>query len=177
MKRIKNTISGKLYSIYRVLLLLLIILVVLIIGGGLIAILRPSGAEPILRIGGANSRSTGPGNNLMEANEAVSIFNGIGRLRIPVAGKNDNPATMILSVSFPYPPADQPFTEELAAKIVNFRSLTSGYFSSLPAADIIDFDESKAKAELLRLYNAILRLGKIEVLYFSDLLILEAETQ
>ena len=153
--------------------MLLMIIIVFILVGSIIAIFRSPDAGPFFRIGGTNSRGESANNNAA-AQTDLSIFNGIGMLRIPVAGQNSaSSATMIISIAFPYPPGDLPWTEELASKIANFKTITFDYFSSLPASAIANLNEENAKAELLRRYNAILRLGKIESLYFSDLTILE----
>ena len=174
MKNTKKTNSGKLYTAYRVLLLFLMILMVLIAGGSLISVFRPPEAGPLIQFGGKNAGGAAvSGNNSAETN--TGVFSGIGRMRIPVASSGTSSATMILSIAFPFSPDDRPFTEELASKITHFRSITSDYFSSLPASAFITFNEEHAKTELLKRYNAILRLGKIEALYFSDFLILEAE--
>jgi len=173
MKRIKETGTGKSFTVYRILLLVLMILVTVIVGISIFAILRPPNAGPLFTLGNAGTGRTGSGNSYAQTNAEASVFNGIGRLRIPVAGRNDASATMIVSIAFPYPPGDQPFTEELASKIINFRTITSDYFSSLPASTFVDFNEENVKTELLKRYNEILRLGKIEALYFSDLMILE----
>jgi len=173
MKQIIKVESKKLLAVYRILVLALMILVLLLAGGSIFAILRSPNASPLFRLGKADTSGVSTGNSYAQTNAETSVFNGIGRLRIPMAGRNDAPATMIVSIAFPYPPGDQPFTEELASKIINFRSITSDYFSSLPAAAFVDFNEEDAKAELLKRYNEILRLGKIEALYFSDLMILE----
>jgi flagellar basal body-associated protein FliL len=102
---------------------------------------------------------------------AADIFTGIGRLRIAV--NNGGPATVLLSITFPYPGADRAFTEELAGKVPEFRSIATAYFAALSAAEVLNLDEAKAKAEILRRYNAELRLGKIDVLYFNDYMLLE----
>jgi flagellar basal body-associated protein FliL len=81
---------------------------------------------------------------------------------------------MILSIAFPYNAADIAFTEELAAKIGEFRDMAIGYFSSLPADRLFTVDEEITKIEILKLYNASLRLGRIEALYFSDMNIIDA---
>jgi flagellar basal body-associated protein FliL len=82
---------------------------------------------------------------------------------------------MIISIAFPYPNNDIPFTEELESKIGNLRSITTAYFSSLPTADFDNFNEDYYKGELLKRYNGILRLGKISELYFNDFLIIDAQ--
>ena len=149
--------------------------------------MRPVGSAPVISFGGSGSGSS-PGSNAANrpstgtdssdySDSEYSVFTGIGRLRIPITGSNTEPAaTMILSIAFPYPHNDRPFTEELASKITDFKIITTEYFSSLSAASISNLNEDAAKAELLRRYNALLRLGKIEALYFSDLIIIEAES-
>jgi flagellar basal body-associated protein FliL len=74
----------------------------------------------------------------------------------------------MLSISFPYPADDRPFTEELVSRVGEFRSIATGYFASLSLEKIMELDEETAKNEILRDYNVLLRLGKIETLYFSD---------
>jgi flagellar basal body-associated protein FliL len=80
---------------------------------------------------------------------------------------------VVLSVVFPYPPEDRPFTEELAGKIPLFRQIVRDYFGVLSRDELHPFDESRAKAELLRRFNGELQLGKIELLLFNDLMIFE----
>ena len=154
--------------IFRLLILLILCLVGVLMAGTIYAFVRPSGSGPLFRLG--NSPASGrPEQGGVSANDSVSIFAGIGRLRIPLV----NSSTLILSIAFPYPPNDQAFTEELAAKIGDFRAIVSDYFSSLPAESLINLDEDAAKTEILRQYNANLRLGKIQTLYFNDLMIIE----
>jgi flagellar basal body-associated protein FliL len=135
----------------------------LIIIGTVFALTRPHDAPPILRFG----KPEAAGKPAETYNDDVSIFSGIGRLRIPLA----NSSTLILSIAFPYSSNDSAFMEELAVRINDFRSIAIEYFSTLPADKLINLDEDAAKTEILKRYNAVLRLGKIEALYFSDLLI------
>ena len=100
----------------------------------------------------------------------IRIFSGIGRLRIPLV----NSSVLILSIAFPYKESDIAFTEELAGKIGDFKTITIDYFSSLPADQIIQVNEETAKAELLNRYNSILRLGNISTLFFNDMMIIDA---
>jgi len=156
---------------YRVVVALIITLVLALAAGSLYAILRPEGSAPLFRIGASGGRErqrAGSGGPALADGE-VAVFSGIGRLRIPVA--STPPATMLLSISFPYPADDRAFTEELASRLGEFRSIATGYFSSLPPEKITSMDEDAAKAEILRRYNALLRLGRIETLYFGDLMI------
>ena len=171
--------NKKLFVVYRILLFILMAIIVLIVSVSIYSILRPQDSDPVIIFGKNRAGSAVGKNSLVDPN--ISVFNGIGRLRIPIAGSsntnagsgNSSNATMILSIAFPYPANDQPFKEELAAKITNFRSLSIEYISSLPASAFINLDEENLKKELLKQFNAILRLGKIETLYFNDLLIIE----
>jgi flagellar basal body-associated protein FliL len=78
---------------------------------------------------------------------------------------------VIFSITFPYDPEDRVFAEELASRIRDFRQAALEYFGSFPAEELRSLDEDEIKTELLRRYNALLRLGRIEVLYISDFMI------
>ena len=165
MKRIINPSSKGLLIVYRIIVALILALAVVLITGTLYALFRAPDSGPLFRIGGGGEQRgvepapAGP----------VNVFAGIGRLRIPLAG--ESAATIILSISFPYPADDRPFAEELASRIGDFRSIASLYFASLSPEKITNLDEAAAKAEILERYNALLRLGRIETLYFGDLMV------
>ncbi|MDR0494528.1 MAG: flagellar basal body protein FliL [Treponema sp.] len=150
---------------YRLIVVLVLALVVALAAGSLYALIRPADARPLFRIGGEKpaAKTAHP--------DTVNIFSGIGRLRIPVPG--NSACTVILSVSFPYSADDRAFAEELASRVGDFRTITSQYFSALSPEQITRLNEEAAKAEILNRYNAALRLGKIETLYFGDLMIIE----
>ena len=169
MRQLKRKLASSqgLVIVFRVMVLLALLLAGLIIAGTVYNCARPSGSGPLFRIG--NSASGGEARGGAAVNGGVNVFSGIGRLRIPLAGSS----TLILSIAFPYPSGDQAFTEELAAKIGDFRTMASDYFSSLPAEKLTYLDEEAAKTEILRRYNTSLRLGKIEALYFNDLMIID----
>ena len=99
------------------------------------------------------------------------IFTGIGRLRLNTAEPQS--AMVILTITFPYSPGDRAFAEELAARIRDFRTITSNYFLSINTADLLIKNEEEVKFELLEEFNSILRLGSIQILYFNDFLILD----
>jgi flagellar basal body-associated protein FliL len=135
--------------------------------GTIIGLARPMDAAPVLRFGAVHeSEQTGA----QMHGDDMRVFSGLGRLRIPLS----NSSTMLLTIAFPYPANDVAFTEELAARIGDFRIFATEYFSSLPEDRLIIIDEEAAKQEILRRYNAVLRLGRIEVLFFSDMLIIDA---
>jgi flagellar basal body-associated protein FliL len=98
------------------------------------------------------------------------IFTGIGQLRISTADMP--PGIVILFISFRYYPDDKAFSEELVFRIKNFRNIIEDYFSSFSVSDVQVMEEDKIKAELLRLFNAVLRLGQIEALFISDFTVL-----
>ena len=100
---------------------------------------------------------------------AENIFSNIGRQRLVTADSK----TVILTVSFPYSAEDKAFTEELVSRIPGFRSLAVEYFLRMSADEIRAIDEERIKENLLEEFNSILRLGKIEILYFTDYLIID----
>jgi flagellar basal body-associated protein FliL len=140
-------------------------LVVILIAGTIFGLVRPRHAEPILTFGSAAA----PQYTITQADD-IRVFSGLGRMRIPLSDSS----IMILSIAFPYAANDIAFTEELASRVNNLRELSIDYFSSLPPDGLIQIDEEAAKQEILRRFNASLRLGRIEDLYFSDLMIINA---
>ena len=143
------------------------IIIAVLIAGTIYAFARSPDSEPLFRLGKSNITQRA-GASAASPKDDIRVFSGLGRLRIPLS----NSSTMILSIAFPYLAGDVAFTEELAAKIGEFRGIASGYFSSLPAEKLIDLDEEAAKSEILKMFNAGLRLGRIEALYFSDMIII-----
>jgi flagellar basal body-associated protein FliL len=80
---------------------------------------------------------------------------------------------VIFSVTFPYDGGDRAFAEELASRIPDFRRIALDYLGAFPVRELRSLDEAELKAELLRRYNAALRLGQIAALYFNDFNIIE----
>jgi flagellar FliL protein len=148
------------------LLLIAGVLFFLLVLGSIYAFVRSSGAGPLFRLG--RPAETTVRETAVQTGE-TRVFSGLGRLRIPLA----NSSTLVLSIAFPYSADDAAFAEELAAKIGDFRTIASGYFSALPAERVIQFDEDTIKQELLRRLNGNLRLGRISELYFSDFMIID----
>jgi flagellar basal body-associated protein FliL len=158
-------------SLVRFLTALLIILFLVILGGTFYAVIR----GPVEGEGGpAGGGTEGSGaEDLGNAGSsgAIAVFTGIGRLRIPLRGGTR--ATVVLSIVFPYPVGDRPFTEELSGKVSLFRRIAQDYFGSLSPEELGPLNEDKTKAELLKRFNGELQLGTIEVLFFNDFMILE----
>jgi flagellar basal body-associated protein FliL len=103
---------------------------------------------------------------------AEQSFTGIRRQRAVLKGEQGG-ATVIVWVVFPYDAADRAFTEELAGNIGFFRETVSAYFEAMTVSDPRLHDEAVMKEELLSRFNARLRLGKIERLFFSEFLIID----
>ncbi len=162
--------------LYRVLLVLLFLLVLGFLAGTAYGLLRkpgrPMGAgnAGFMRASdGAQPAQTGDASD--STNLGPAFFTGVGRIRAATA--DPEPATIIVSIAFPYDRSDLAFSEELAARTKDLRELTGDLFSHLGAAELRVGSEEKLKAELLRRYNAILRLGKISVIYFNDYLLVD----
>jgi flagellar basal body-associated protein FliL len=146
----------------RILLVLALGLVLVIAAGTVYAlVLRPQSAP-------ATPPASG---SAPPASRDAAVFTGLGRLRCPTAGPS--PATVILQAAFPYFPEDRPFSEELVSRIRDFRSLTAAYFAALGAEELRAKAEDEVKAELLAQYNALLRLGQIETLYFNEFMLID----
>jgi len=182
MKREIDVPGNKLIILYRIIVVVMLLLVMLLIGGSLYGLLRSRDSGPLFRIGGSASGGEGvkDGNAVRDgaSDRAFSVFSGIGTMRIQNTGKsqasgNSDPAVIIITISFPYKADDRPFTEELASNLGKFRSIATDYFANLPRDNLVKLDEEQAKAEILRQYNAQLRLGRIETLYFGDLMVVE----
>jgi flagellar basal body-associated protein FliL len=151
---------------YRVLRGIAAALALVLLAGTLYALVfRPGGTVPPPRTGETGAAS--PGGPLSEN----GVFTGIGRIRASTAGPE--PATVILSVTFPFRPDDKPFAEELASQISNFRNTAHEYFLSFSAEELREKDEDAIKAEILHRYNLLLRLGRIETIYFNEYLVIE----
>jgi flagellar basal body-associated protein FliL len=178
MKREIDVPGNKLIVLYRIIVAMLLLMVLLLITGSLYAFIRSRDSGPLFRIG-SGSRDAVP-----EIGSDIGVFSGIGTLRIQNKGASrttassqtagqSNAAVIIVSISFPYKAYDRLFTEELASHIGEFRSIATNYFADLPADKLSKLDEEQVKADILKQYNALLRLGKIETLFFGDLMIVE----
>ena len=145
-------------SVYRCLIIFLIALALILIGGTIYGIFFST-------IPPANRQV----DVLLESGQG-QIFTGIGRIRVSTA--DPQPGMVIIFVLFVYHPDDRAFSEELALRIRDFRDIITDYIGSFSTVALQQQDEEIIKAELLRRFNAILRLGQIKTLYFSDFMIL-----
>jgi flagellar basal body-associated protein FliL len=130
----------------------------------------------VFRDGGAADARVPAANAVATAVDAVieQSFTGIGRMRAVLHGeRGGDGSTVIIRVVFPYDASDAVFTEELAKNIGFFRETVSAYFAAMTAADPRLHDETAMKAELLEQFNAHLRLGSIDRLFFSEFLIID----
>lgn len=170
MKRSDKAPSRGLWILYRILMVTAIALALSLCGGTLYVLAsRDRSPNPLPD----QSRDQAPpsGSGPSERITSERIFAGIGRLRLSTAPPQ--PATVILSVTFPYNPEDKAFSGELASRIRDLRDITADYFAALQENELRSRDEGAIKSELLGRYNAILRLGQIPSLFFDDYMIIE----
>jgi len=156
-----------LLAVYRALIAVLLLLVV---GFALLTVFTISRKEV------QGKTPAPPAAGAAEAAEAAeakgqSFFTGIGRIR--AATDDPVPATVIVSIAFPYDASDSAFSEELAARTRAFRELSADLFSSYSKGELDSLGEARIKAELIRRFNAILRLGSIGEIYFNDYIVIE----
>ena len=155
MENMKDRGSRLLSHVYKGLLLLLILLVLGLIGGTIYGVFFKRAPQ-----------NSGPVDIFYEGGQT---FTGIGQIRVSTA--DPQPGIVIIFVSFSYYPEDIAFSEELALRVGDFRNIIVNYIGSLSVDELQTMNEEHIKAELLRRFNAVLRLGQIDVLFFSDFLI------
>jgi len=171
MKREIDVHGNRLIIFYRIIVALLLLLIALLIAGSLYAFLRSRDSGPLFHIGGTGRGGQAAAlEGIPDSGIAYNIFSGIGTLRIQ---NTDRQSVIIISISFPYKAEDRPFTEELASNLGEFRSIATNYFANLPTDKLEKLDEEQAKTDILKQYNALLRLGRIDTLYFGDLMLLD----
>jgi flagellar basal body-associated protein FliL len=98
----------------------------------------------------------------------LATFSGLGKFRVPL-----DKGTLVLSIVFPYDSSDLGFTEELVGKIGLLRQTTNDLLKNLKADDSLLADETSLKEKLIVTYNGLLRLGRIDTLYFPDFILIE----
>ncbi len=96
---------------------------------------------------------------------AAGVYDGIGRVR---ARTNGDDGIAIVDIAFPYDASDRQFREELYQKRSALRQATEQFLSSKSAEELEPANESTVKAALRDTLNAMLSLGRIEELYFSE---------
>lgn len=153
-KRVETRPAEAALIAYRVLLVVFLVLLVIFLAG---------------TIYGLAARGRGESAEQPEAAEAApgeSMFTALGTIRVSTAGIE--PASLVISVVFPYNHNDRPFFEELVSRIGDFKTITVEYLGSFSAEELQEADTAAINAELLGRYNALLKLGQIRELYFPD---------
>lgn len=102
--------------------------------------------------------------------DGSDIFD-LGQVRARSA--DPSPAVIAAKISFPYPAADIRFKEELEKKAPALRAAAVDFFSSKKTADLLPASEGAVKAGLVGTFNALLSLGKVEEVWFSDFAVLQ----
>ncbi|MCL2069657.1 MAG: flagellar basal body protein FliL [Treponema sp.] len=146
-------------SVYQALVISIIVIALVLFLGSVYGMFFGSGP----------SRS-GPQAGVSAGQGEAQIFTGIGRLRISTA--DPEPGVVVIFVSFVYYPEDRAFSEELALRVRDFRAVVEEYIGSFSLAELHSLNEDLMKAELLRRFNGILRLGNLETMFFSDFMII-----
>ena len=155
----------KVQAIVQRVLLCLLVLMLIFIGSMSVwaLVFRPAGA------GGAQ--------NLAEAgveNGDRQVFSGIGTVRAEIlAGVEGGSKTLVVAPVFYYDEKDRAFSEELNSYTHAFREATSSYINSIDEDSPELFDEMLLKNALLERYNANLKLGRINELYFTEYILID----
>jgi flagellar basal body-associated protein FliL len=162
--------------VYRVLLVIAVIVALSLLGGTLYAVVARKALADDKALSLRSQTSQVQALSLQtqtgqDDTASAMIFTGIGRIR--TATGDTQPATVILSIAFPFNPADRAFSEELASRVKNLRAIASDYFRNLTLNELRGQTEEDIKSALLYQYNDILRLGQIETLFFSDYMLIE----
>jgi flagellar basal body-associated protein FliL len=157
MKHNADQSSSALLFLHRILAGMLVLIVLAIVAGTMYAIIfKPDEKVPEQNI---------------DVQFKDRIFTGIGRIRTKSAEPKS--AAVIITIAFPYNPDDTTFSEELASKVAQFRNETIHYFEAFTADELREKSDDAIQKELLARYNALLRLGFIDVLYVTDYMIID----
>lgn len=158
MKSIGDRPSRILSFVYRGLVFFLVLLGLALIAGTIYGLFFHADSSGKFQV-----------TNFHKKGRQGQTFTGIGRIRVSTAGSQQG--MVIVFVTFIYDPEDKAFSEELALRVKDFREIIVNYFGSFSIVELQKKDEESIKTELLRRFNAILRLGQIEALLFSDFMI------
>ncbi|MBU0926362.1 MAG: hypothetical protein KKA67_01300 [Spirochaetes bacterium] len=99
----------------------------------------------------------------------AGVYDGLGRIR----AKTSDRAVAIVDIAFPYDASDRQFREELARRRTDLRVAAGSFLSSRRADELGPANEASVKAALRDTLNALLAIGKIEELYFSEFRVIE----
>lgn len=101
----------------------------------------------------------------------LAEFGDIGILRAATADKKI--VTIVVQPYLSYSLTDVPFQEELVQKTRPIRAYILNWFHSKTIKDIDKLGESNVKSALLDGVNAMLVLGKVSAIYFSEYMVIE----
>ena len=159
MKIVRDRPSKFISTVYLSLIICLVVLVIILIAGTIFGRFFHTSSSKLEQKG-----------VLLEGNKGQT-YTGIGQIRVPTA--DPQPSMVIIVVLFIYDPEDKAFSEELAFRTGEFRDIIKKYFGSFSTAELRKYSDEILKTELLQRLNRILRLGQIEILYFSDFIIID----
>ncbi|GAB1432430.1 hypothetical protein MASR2M29_10550 [Spirochaetota bacterium] len=137
----------------KILLLLLIALLTAIISATVYAAFYNTRAKKLAREAVYSEFKTG-----------YAVFDELGRIRT----KSMDGAIIVVDISFPYDDKERQFFEELHNSRSKLKAEAVDFFSSKQSEELNGATEGVIKAALRDRLNAILSLGTIDTLYFSE---------
>ncbi|MCR4741576.1 MAG: hypothetical protein K5866_01720 [Treponema sp.] len=155
----------------RILLVIIGALIALIFCGTIIGLARKKTQTPQLLV------SKGKAINLAApANTEIIEYYDLSTIRIvtnPDKNKKDDfGSAMVISPWLAYPKGDTVFFEEIARKQGALKAVFTQYFAEKTQAEILSLGEAKITSDLLAKLNALLSLGKISDIFFTDFIFL-----
>ncbi len=151
----------KLSHLEQILFLIVFFLVVIIISGTILAFALNKAEFA------AGMREIDPTpEQTLKTEELMDVYTGIGELRALTA---DNPhRTLVIAPYFSYNKNDSALYEELVQKNKKIRARILDYIINYSQEELVRLGEGKVKADLMRLVNSELILGKIDKIYFTE---------
>ncbi len=101
----------------------------------------------------------------------AGVWDGLGRVRARTGG--EPAAIVVVDIAFPYDSGDRQFREELSRKRGDMRAAAAAFFAARSAEELHPANEPIIKAALRDTLNALLSLGRIDELYFSEFRVIE----
>lgn len=147
--------------------------IVFVIASGTIWAFAKTGHRPASRnlMTSGASRSAPAASGSGTSAGKLAEFGDIGLLRAATADKKI--VTIVVQPYLSYPPSDVPFQEELVQKTRPIRAFILNWFHSKTIKEIDKLGEANVKAALLEGVNAMLVLGKVSAVHFSEYMVIE----
>lgn len=105
------------------------------------------------------------------SDENLAVFSRLGTLRCITA--DEPPSVLVVTPLFLYTKDDSAFYEELYRKTAELKAIVNAYVASQTKGSLLVTGEEIVKERILRQFNELLVLGKIETLFFNDYIFLD----